>query len=659
MGFFCAIIWFSMTSGCQTMDMARQTEAIYLAIEQEDWETAQHLLRHVERGENTPPEVWLVRAIFERTKPPKPDWFRASRAVLNGIEKAPNHIALRIERLRQLRSGDPFFGSDFSTDFALVDAADVVLRIVPSEPFALESRAIGLWRQFRDAGHVLLPEQKVKDLATKTREALENAFLAGAKHPDLVMALTGFYAQQAIETPLLDRLCNEWLAQKQPYYAQAIRLIVATKQGRFAEADTLVNRFKWLAPPAVKEALIRIEPLLNEGERVAFQADSTAFAQHFWQTRDPRNLTSFSERWIEHVMRVAYADLFGWLGTEKGEVVIRYGLPLTAHRQEEPDKEGWDIGRTAGVEIWQYETFSFGFLALLRQMQNLATLSEDHRPSKGEQEVLREQTQANGSFVMTSDLRYFRTPTGETEAIYSLGLPIAQAGKPSTDLKSGLFWRQNHQVVFSTVLPIPTDTTLSPFIRLDQQTIFVVAHTFQPPKGHFDVQGEVLQNGIFGRSSSKTEVPNFPPNDFILSDLVLAYQLQDTQMGRLLLNRGGYAFQPAPLPVFRKTSSVYFYLEAYNLPQNEAGECPYTIEAQLKPETRRGGKEDVLAFLQTAFTKPALGSSVQFSGMASTPVEAIGLGLETHDLPSGLYILTVRVRSSGQERIQTRKLTLE
>lgn len=659
MGFFYGLVWLWMASGCQTIHIAQQTEAIYSAIEQEDWQTAHQLLKRVERGENTSPDIWLARAIYERTKPPKPDWFRASRAVLQGLEKAPHHLGLRRERLQQLRSGDPFFGAGFSNNFALTEAADVVLRLAPAELFALESRAIGLWRQFRDVGHTLFPTQQVEEQAHLTRMALEKAFQAGSRQQELTLALAHFYAQRAQKTPFLHQLFAVLMDQKQAQTAYAVRLIVAVRQGQFEQADTLMQQFEAIAPPVVYTALHELDPLLNAEEKAAFQADRTGFTQRFWQERDPRNLTEFSERKIEHTMRVAYADLFGWLGTEKGDVLIRYGFPLTTRRMEEPDKEGWDIGRTAGFERWQYEAFSFGFLALVRQMQNLTTLSEDHRPSKGEQEVLREQTQAGGQFMMPSDLRYFRTPSGETEAIFSLGLPIIQAGKPSPSLKSGLFWRQNNQVVFSTSLPIPADTTFNPLIRLNQQTIFVVADTFQPPKGRFTVQAEVLQQGVFGQSSDKTEVPHFKPNEFGLSDILLAYQLQEVEVGRLLVHRGGYAFQPAPLPIFRKALPVYFYLEAYDLPQNETGERPYTVEALLIPKKRMDTKEDLLGLLQTAFSKQQSGSSVQFSGVASHSSEAIGLGIETQKLPNGPYLLTVRVRANGQERIQSCNLTLE
>lgn len=659
MGFLCFFWWILAVSGCKTIHEAPLIPETHAAIFRADWETAQENLKRLEKGGNTTPEVWLMRAIFERLKPPKPNWMRASNAVLNGLMLDPKNLPLRRERLQQLRSGDPFFGSTYSVDFALVRAAKAVLQLDSTDVFAREGLAIGLWRQFRDAGHVLFPEKKVQEQALETGKALEDAFIAHRTSPELIAALTRFYAQRPLKTSLLDTLITTLVKQNQVFTANALSLIVLVKQGQFEEATTPFKAIESNMPPHLKRAFYQITPLLTAAEKRAFKADSAAFSEQFWKERDPRNLTTLSERQLEHAMRVVYADLFGWIGTEKGEVVIRYGLPLTQKRMEEPDKEGWDIGRTAGFEIWHYDAFTFGFLALVRQMQNLTTLSEDHRPSKGEQEQRREQTQAGSQSDLASDLRYFKNASGRTEAIYSLGLPILQAGKPSNTLKSAIFWRQNNQNVISEALTIPTDSTQNPLVRLQNETLFVVAKTLNPPKGHFEVIGEVLQQAFFGQSSTITDVPAFSETDFSLSDLLLAYQLQETGADTLFIQRGGYTFQPAPKPTFRKPNPVYFYLEAYHLPVDMNGERAYTIEARLIPDRHSTEKEDLVDILGAVFTKQPSGSAVQFSGLALSPTEVIALGLETKDLASGAYLLTVRVQANGKERLQTRKVILE
>src|SRR5690606_5565728 len=52
-----------------------------------------------------------------------------------------------------------------------------------------------------------------------------------------------------------------------------------------------------------------LEFLLPEEERARLRDDPVAYASRFWTSKDPRYLTPYNERKLEHYARLVYADL--------------------------------------------------------------------------------------------------------------------------------------------------------------------------------------------------------------------------------------------------------------------------------------------------------------------------------------------------------------
>ena len=85
---------------------------------------------------------------------------------------------------------------------------------------------------------------------------------------------------------------------------------------------------------------------LTRDEKKLEAADSVAYRARYWASQDPRFLTSYNERRLEHYFRLTYADLLysstgldlrGW-ETERGQILIRYGPPISdivLHPQED------------------------------------------------------------------------------------------------------------------------------------------------------------------------------------------------------------------------------------------------------------------------------------------------------------------------------------
>ncbi len=79
-----------------------------------------------------------------------------------------------------------------------------------------------------------------------------------------------------------------------------------------------------------------IDLFLSPDERKLREQDPVAFNARFWTSQDPRYLTPYNERKLEHYVRLTEADLLygseglnlrGW-ETERGRILARYGRPM-------------------------------------------------------------------------------------------------------------------------------------------------------------------------------------------------------------------------------------------------------------------------------------------------------------------------------------------
>ena len=87
--------------------------------------------------------------------------------------------------------------------------------------------------------------------------------------------------------------------------------------------------------PEEKNVFETLALLLPPDEEARYEEDPVAYAARFWASKDPRYLTPWNERKIEHYARLVYADLLygsealdlrGW-DTERGHILVRYGPP--------------------------------------------------------------------------------------------------------------------------------------------------------------------------------------------------------------------------------------------------------------------------------------------------------------------------------------------
>ena len=77
--------------------------------------------------------------------------------------------------------------------------------------------------------------------------------------------------------------------------------------------------------------------ILSDADQGRYREDPVGFASRYWTSQNPRYLTPYNERKLEHYARLVHADLLyaapeiglrGW-ETQRGRLVVRYGPPLS------------------------------------------------------------------------------------------------------------------------------------------------------------------------------------------------------------------------------------------------------------------------------------------------------------------------------------------
>jgi len=129
--------------------------------------------------------------------------------------------------------------------------------------------------------------------------------------------------------------------------------------GREDEAEAAFDRALSLMPDREREAFESLELTLRRQtaqDYLAYDPQTRKlYEQQFWRVTDPLYLTRANERRLEHIARIAYADLRfaepvtgkrGW-ETDRGIIFIRYGPPDVVGRT--------GIGRNSRINVaWLY-----------------------------------------------------------------------------------------------------------------------------------------------------------------------------------------------------------------------------------------------------------------------------------------------------------------
>ncbi len=158
----------------------------------------------------------------------------------------------------------------------------------------------------------------------------------------------------------------------------------------------------------------------------------------------------------------------------------------------------------------------------------------------------------------------------------------------------------------------------------------------------------------------KVVLPGYNQTGVMLSDIMLAYSVEQTENGTPLseheIVRQDFSILPAARNTYLTNWPIYLYFEVYGLSLNAQGETSFEVEIKLEPQNTRRGIPRIFKR-----NKGKKGVSISYNGSGSEIEESLYQILDISDEKTGPYRLTVVVRDNetGEESKRSQNLFLE
>ncbi len=481
-----------------------------------------------------------------------------------------------------------------------------------------------------------------------------------------------------------------------------------------------------------------MELFLTKEEREARERDPVAYQAQYWISQDPRFLTPYNERKLEHYFRLTYADLLygserldlrGW-ETERGQILIRYGPPrsdIVLHPQEDgvfsarqavagaitnsitqaADTAAGGVPRSIegnqafgavfstarqafeelnAYNIWEYGDFRFVFEDPFRNgeyriyspsaedmAQRVNSYMNDYvritkeviRKTPQRYEYVAPGRQIELPFLVSS----FKGEGQQTDIVVNYGIPIESSYDASAEMieinaNTGTFLVDEGREILverrRSIYGLPTNQVVS----FAEQNLWLDTQQVEAPPGthELSVEFETASGQTVAVQRREIVVPDYNQPVLVLSDIMLAYSVEETENGQPLsapeIVRDGLSILPAPWSVYSTDQPIYLYFEVYGLTPNTEGTTDYSVEITLDPKNMDRGVRRVIRGI---FRRAPTGVSVSYEGSGSRTEESLYQILDASQQKTGLYTLTMRVqdRVTGQESERTQDLYLE
>ncbi len=468
-----------------------------------------------------------------------------------------------------------------------------------------------------------------------------------------------------------------------------------------------------------KRAYEDLSLFLSRQERALREQDPVAFNARYWTSKDPRYLTTYNERKLEHYYRLTYADLLysapalnlrGW-ETERGRIMVRYGPPpsdvvlrpsvdgvfsarnllvgalletiqgsnaegaQTSARTLQGTSSFGVFQTTAAAafeennayNIWDYGDFRFvfedpfkngeyrmysppaeeAFAEINSWMNDYAMLSKEtiaRTPELYSYEAPGRQIDI--PFLVTS----FRGEDAATDLYVHYGIPLNEYDRDKDFVEitanTGTFLISEDRDILverrRTIYGLP----LSQVVAFEEQELWVDSQLMQAPPGSHElsVEFETVSGLTVAVQRRDVEVPEFRDGELGLSDVMLAYAVEDAPDGEPLgsneIVRSNLSIKPAPWSVYSSSWPIYLYFEVYELELGTAGRTDYDVEITLTPKDMRRGLSRTLGRLLGGRRQ---GVSVSYDGSGTETRENLYQILDASRQEPGLYTLHVAV----------------
>ena len=461
--------------------------------------------------------------------------------------------------------------------------------------------------------------------------------------------------------------------------------------------------------------------VLSEKDQVRYREDPAGFASQFWTSQDPRYLTPYNERKLEHYARLVHADLLyaaedvglrGW-DTQRGRILVRYGPPrsdvtITGNFGEVIAGFGFaeaatevESGREFGerfdmadrsnlFNVWDYGDFKFVFEDPFRNGEYrlysppadfFADASAGFVEKMDYEMIARERfreeperyeyTPPGRAIHLPYLVTAFKGDAGTTDLYVHYGIPLGDQADLGGDLveltvQTGTFLINDDRDITVERRRTLYGLKTSQVVSFEEARLWTDTQAMEAEPGPATVSVEFETAGGGAEAAQRREVvvPDYTGDALDVSDLMLAYQVEeDYEAGENGIDggrvrRGDFVIQPAPWSVFNHAQPIYLYFETYDLDQNADGQNQYSVEVTLKPKDTSSG---IARLAKRVFGGDDGGVSVEFEAGGTGPDDATYTIINAEDQEPGLYTLTLRVRDTltGRTAERTSDLYLE
>ncbi len=432
---------------------------------------------------------------------------------------------------------------------------------------------------------------RIEDSGQETRARMIEHYWAALEHDPVHLEATKRLLVPLIEEgrtseclSLLTRLARALPDRPEASLYRGLVLHVA---GREEQAEAAFEDALARLPEYERDALLDLGPILRKDRAEAYAAlDDTTRARSeraYWRLNDPIYLTETNERRLEHLARVAYADLRfsepatgvrGW-ETDRGVIFIRYGPPT-------------EIANTGGTIVWRYGRKGPVFMFKLQPTYRDARFARDYRWIADEYRHMQPAVYGNipsiASFTqMPMQIARFRGDAPDWIAVeIHTEVPLERLSEnldlEAGSIDSGIFLRNWHgdeitESVRSEVLHYTQAAASSPFrcwrIHLPAAGELIVGVEARDPLSwRVAVARDVFQADYF------------PADSLAVSDILLADHIRLRAI--VPKQRSHFNITPNAAREYVRNQRLWLYYEIYGLQKDTEGFGAYDITLTLR-----------------------------------------------------------------------------
>ena len=466
---------------------------------------------------------------------------------------------------------------------------------------------------------------------------------------------------------------------------------------RGAAADSAFTRAQAGLPPAERDRLVDLAPILRARDAVAYHqmADSerAGFQRLDWWMTEPLRLTAEHEYRLEHLSRVAEADLRfsapdlrlrGW-HTDRGQIYIRYGPPpvIATFPPNPYEVNEGDLATGMLTTVWFYPRRNLRFVFNGPPAYNYQRLAGDFSSYVEDLRSLQPVAYDNVPVTLAIDsipvqVAQFRSAgdTAGTDVVFFAGIPVRdmvrEVDLQRGDLETGLFLSDT--AMHDRVTRRATEAVM---FRAEGQFERRTETVRLPPGAYlYRFEARLPDAERAARGAAPLAVEDFGAPTLALSDIVVADRVAPREEGGPQRGRHDFFLVPNPAMRFGRTDPVHLYAEAYHLSAgppgaggpagNRVGQLQVAVRLRIESLERTSIAARVIGGVLDAVGASATGDEqITLSYISQELLDGrdrvpIYLALDLAGAPAGRYQLDLAVKdlTTNQLAVRHRRLLI-